>query len=227
VVLSKNLGRSLRSIPPVKRLMLSLLSQSRLQDEGVTVHPPSTADDSSASSHRSSGQASLRHPPAPAYGCFLPDLTGFAGWRRVGPDLQRSVPRAAPDHPGLGRGFSPARADCGYRAPLAPRLARSPAEYTRGWDETSRDRLYRSHKLPLSERHGPVHQPREQSPEGGEQRMRVDRRRLPVQNGKADSTLSLTAVFSPGCTPLVTVVFTDVTVTDTTNGLTHTFSGTF
>jgi len=25
----------------------------------------------------------------------------------------------------LGRGFSPARADCGYRAPLAPRLARS------------------------------------------------------------------------------------------------------
>ena len=26
--------------------------------------------------------------------------------------------------PDLGRGFSPARADCGYRAPLAPRLAR-------------------------------------------------------------------------------------------------------
>src|SRR5207244_1422113 len=84
-----------------------------------------TADDSSASSHGSSGQASPRHPPAPAYGCFLPDLTGFAGWRRAGPDLQRSVPRAAPDHPGLGRGFSPARADCGYRAPLPPHLARS------------------------------------------------------------------------------------------------------
>src|SRR5437764_2073087 len=28
----------------------------------------------------------------------------------------------------LGRGFSPARADCGYRAPLAPRLARSTAD---------------------------------------------------------------------------------------------------
>ena len=28
----------------------------------------------------------------------------------------------------LGRGFSPARADCGYRAPLAPRLARSRRE---------------------------------------------------------------------------------------------------
>ena len=26
--------------------------------------------------------------------------------------------------PDLGRGFSPAEADCGYRAPLAPRLAR-------------------------------------------------------------------------------------------------------
>ena len=34
--------------------------------------------------------------------------------------------RALTPGPGpLGRGFSPARADCGYRAPLAPRLARS------------------------------------------------------------------------------------------------------
>ena len=30
----------------------------------------------------------------------------------------------------LGRGFSPARADCGYRAPLAPRLARSKKDRT-------------------------------------------------------------------------------------------------
>jgi len=74
----------------------------------VTVHPPSTTDDSGASRRASSGQALLRHPPSPAYGCFLPDLTGFAGWRRGGPDLQRSAPGAAPDHPGLGRGFSPA-----------------------------------------------------------------------------------------------------------------------
>jgi len=88
----------------------------------VAVHPPSTAHGSGASRVGSSGQANPRHPPATAYGCFLPDLTGFADRRRVGPDHQRSVPRAAPDHPGLGRGFSPARADCGYRAPLAPRL---------------------------------------------------------------------------------------------------------
>ena len=60
------------------------------------------------------------------HGCFLPDLTGFAGWRRAGPDLRRPVPGATADPPGLGRGFSPAEADCGFRAPLAPRLARPP-----------------------------------------------------------------------------------------------------
>src|SRR5881628_1407925 len=92
----------------------------------VTAHPSSTTENSGALPAGGSGQALLRHPPAPAYRCFLPDLTGFTSWRRAGPDLQRPVPRAAPDPPGLGRGFGPARADCGCRAPLAPRLARSP-----------------------------------------------------------------------------------------------------
>jgi hypothetical protein len=46
---------------------------------------------------------------------------------------------------------------------------------------------------------------------------------FPVQNGKADFTLSATAVFQPSCSPPMTVQFTNVTVTDTTNGLTHTF----
>jgi hypothetical protein len=50
---------------------------------------------------------------------------------------------------------------------------------------------------------------------------------FPVQNGKADWTLSVTATFQPDCTPPMTVAFTDVTVTDTTNGLTKTFPGTF
>ena len=50
---------------------------------------------------------------------------------------------------------------------------------------------------------------------------------FPVQNGKADFTLSGTAVFQPSCSPPMTVAFTDVTVTDTTNGLTHSFPGTF
>ena len=57
----------------------------------MAVHPPSTTDDSVATWNGSSSQASLRHPPASAYGCFLPDLTGFAGRCRAGPDLQRSV----------------------------------------------------------------------------------------------------------------------------------------
>ena len=50
---------------------------------------------------------------------------------------------------------------------------------------------------------------------------------FPVQNGRADWTLSVTATFQPDCVPPMTTVFTDVTVTDTTNGLTKTFSGTF
>ena len=42
---------------------------------------------------------------------------------------------------------------------------------------------------------------------------------FPVQNGKADFTLSLTATFQPSCSPPMTVRFTNVTVTDTTNGI--------
>jgi hypothetical protein len=42
---------------------------------------------------------------------------------------------------------------------------------------------------------------------------------FPVQNGKADFTLSGTATFQPDCSPPMTVTFTDITVTDTTNGL--------
>jgi len=45
----------------------------------VAVHPPSTAPDLVASPAGGSGQAPLRHPSRPAYGCFLPDLTGFTG----------------------------------------------------------------------------------------------------------------------------------------------------
>jgi hypothetical protein len=50
---------------------------------------------------------------------------------------------------------------------------------------------------------------------------------FPVQNGKADFELSVTAVFQPSCSPPMTVVFSDVTVTDTTNGISESFSGTF
>jgi hypothetical protein len=40
-----------------------------------------------------------------------------------------------------------------------------------------------------------------------------------VQNGKAEFDLSLTAHFKPECSPPMTVVFSNVTVSDTTNGI--------
>jgi hypothetical protein len=49
---------------------------------------------------------------------------------------------------------------------------------------------------------------------------------FPVQNGKADFSLTLTATFQPSCSPPMTVRFTNVTVTDTTNGISKSF-GTF
>jgi hypothetical protein len=42
---------------------------------------------------------------------------------------------------------------------------------------------------------------------------------FPVQNGRAIFSLDLTATFQPDCSPPMTVVFTDVSVTDTTNGI--------
>ena len=49
----------------------------------------------------------------------------------------------------------------------------------------------------------------------------------PVQNGKANFSLSVTASFSPSCSPPMTVVFTNVTVEDTTNGISANLTGTF
>jgi len=43
---------------------------------------------------------------------------------------------------------------------------------------------------------------------------------FPVQNGKADFSLELTATFQPDCSPPMTVSFVDVVVEDTTNGIT-------
>ncbi len=41
----------------------------------------------------------------------------------------------------------------------------------------------------------------------------------PVQNGKVEFTKVLTATFQPDCTPPMTVEFTNITVTDTTNNI--------
>jgi hypothetical protein len=45
---------------------------------------------------------------------------------------------------------------------------------------------------------------------------------FPVQNGKADFSLTLTAVFQPSCSPPMTVSWSDVVVTDTTSGISTT-----
>ena len=42
---------------------------------------------------------------------------------------------------------------------------------------------------------------------------------FPVQNGKADFELALTATFQPDCSPPMTVSWSSIVVRDTTNGL--------
>jgi len=49
---------------------------------------------------------------------------------------------------------------------------------------------------------------------------------VPVQNGKAEYSINLTATFSPSCDPPMTVKFTDINVTDTTNSITLLSNGT-
>ena len=78
-----------------------------------------------------SGQAPLRHTRGPAESCFLPDLTRFTGSRCAGPDPQRLVRVVPLGGPSLEREFSPPDVGLGYRAPRAPRLARSTGEATR------------------------------------------------------------------------------------------------
>jgi hypothetical protein len=50
---------------------------------------------------------------------------------------------------------------------------------------------------------------------------------FPVQNGKAEGTLSVTATFQPDCSPPMTVQFTDVKLVDETSGATANIPGTF
>jgi hypothetical protein len=50
---------------------------------------------------------------------------------------------------------------------------------------------------------------------------------VPVQNGKANFSLTVTATLKPSCSPPMTLAFTDVTVTDTTNGISASLTGTF
>jgi len=82
-----------------------------------------------------SGLPAYRDPLAPArhpcgaqertpYRCFLPDLTGFRGSCRAGPNPQHLRITAVPRASTLGGEFDPAMADRGCRAPPVPHLAR-------------------------------------------------------------------------------------------------------
>ena len=50
---------------------------------------------------------------------------------------------------------------------------------------------------------------------------------FPVQNGKAEGTLSVTASFQPDCSPPMSVTFTDVRLVDETSGARANIPGTF
>jgi hypothetical protein len=50
---------------------------------------------------------------------------------------------------------------------------------------------------------------------------------FPVQNGKAEFSLTLTATFQPDCTPPMTVEWSNVVVTDTTHNISQSFPGPF
>ena len=69
----------------------------------------------------------LRHPRVSPYRCFLPDLTGFGDPSCAGPDLQRRSPRPGVRTQTSAREFGPAKADCRFRVPPAPHLARPSA----------------------------------------------------------------------------------------------------
>lgn len=48
---------------------------------------------------------------------------------------------------------------------------------------------------------------------------------FPVQNGKAEFSLTLVATFQPDCTPPMTVVWSNVVITDAEHGISVTYPG--
>ena len=88
------------------------------------MHPPSMAVVLRSPRGAGSSQGIPRHTRGSADRCSLPGLAGLADSRRVRPSLHRHSSGLSPTRRHLGRGFRLAGADCEYRAPLPPRLAR-------------------------------------------------------------------------------------------------------
>ena len=139
VVLPEHLLRVLRTVTPVERLVLLFLCHVVRLPFVALRHRSRTAENKGDRAPTVDHERAERFddrwlrpgvPTAPAR-ARLPLLpSGPDGIRRlVSRRTRPSTLRAEGclDHSGRGRGFGPGKAGSGYRAPLAPRLARSPA----------------------------------------------------------------------------------------------------
>ena len=124
-------GRAIGGRGPGGESLLSTTLLRRARPRAKCRAPSVDPDAPAPSGERDSDQAVPRHPAISAECCFLPDLTRFTSHRCAGPGPQRRVRRRLSRSADLGREFSPAGADCRYRAPLVPRLAR-PGDDSRG-----------------------------------------------------------------------------------------------
>jgi hypothetical protein len=69
--------------------------------------------------------------------------------------------------------------------------------------------------------------PGQQFPQAGNKETVTAAGDFPVQNGKAYFSLDLVPVFQPACSPPMSIVYGDVTATDTTNDVTAVLPGPF
>ena len=77
----------------------SVLSCTPCRSYSIGLYPPPDSD-----------QVALRHPKVTTYRCFLPDLTGFVGLRRAGPNPQRRTARQSQRAQSLEGEFGPSKA---------------------------------------------------------------------------------------------------------------------
>jgi hypothetical protein len=66
-----------------------------------------------------------------------------------------------------------------------------------------------------------------QHPQAGNKETVTAEGDFPVQNGRAEFSLTVVAVFQPSCSPPMSVAFTDVTVSDVTSGISLGLPGVF
>ena len=90
----------------------------------VVAHPRLDRRPPASTAVLGSGQDGCGTPGSSPYRCFLPDLTGFGDPSCAGPDLQRRLPRPVLRTQTSATEFGPAKADCRFRVPPAPHLAR-------------------------------------------------------------------------------------------------------